>query len=102
MGYIELEQFTLDQGVTADAFGVLDDDAQAWSHAHRAELRRRTTAFGEAGTVLVLTLFGGATPPAPLGFEASADAVPLADALDALRRAMVPGSYRRSVYEDRG
>lgn len=101
MGYIELEQFVLGAGLTRDEFCALDDAMQAWSYTHRAGLARRTTAFGEDNSVLVVTLHHA--PPSPLGLDgAAADAPVTADPLDRVHRAIEPGSYRRQVFEDRG
>ena len=60
---------------------------------HRPGLVRRTTALGEDGEVLVLTVFHGAEPT-----PASPDAVPLASFIEAIDA----GSYRRAVYRDLG
>ncbi len=102
MGFIELEQFALAPGVTRDDFVVLDDRLQAWSYVHRDGLRRRTTAFGGDGTVLIVSLFSGATAPPPLVLDAVAGVTRDDDPVDGLRGAIQPESYRRSVYEDRG
>lgn len=102
MGYLELEQFDLAPGVTQDAFSVLDDGMQAWSYVHREGLRRRTTAYGGDRGVLVVSVFGGSTPPVALELDAAAGGARGDDPLDALRGAIEPGSYRRSVFEDRG
>jgi hypothetical protein len=102
VAHIEIEQFALAPGVTRDSFSVLDDRLQAWSYVHRAGLRRRTTAFGDDGTVLVVTIFSGATSPPPLVLDTAAGVTRDDDAVDGLRGAIKPGSYRRNVFEDRG
>ena|GEM_PF-736153 len=97
MGYLEIEQFTLAADVTREAFSALDNEVQAWSYVHRAGLRRRTVAFGGDGAVAVVTLLGAPPPALGLDVPATCD-----DALADFARAIEPGSYRRSVYEDRG
>jgi len=95
MGYVEVEQFSLADGVTTEEFRRCDAELQAWSYVHRAGLVRRTTARDGDGGVLVVTLFSGS-------------AEPLAVAGDALRAAPVatfgssidPGTYRRAVFRD--
>ena len=102
MSYVELEQFALAEGVTRDSFGVLDDGLQAWSYTHRERLLRRTTAYGDDASVLVVTLFASGEVPAALGLDAAAATDRDGDPVDALREAIEQGSYRRAVFEDRG
>jgi hypothetical protein len=91
MGRIELEQFSLVAGVSRDAFVRLDAEAQAWAYRHRAGLRRRTTALGGDGEVLVVTLLSaGAPADVPEGPPTQLAAV------------VDPGTYRRAVYDDLG
>jgi hypothetical protein len=102
MSYIELEQFRLAPGVMPAAFRELDDRLQAWSYLHRDGLQRRTTAFGDDRSVLVVTLF--ASGAAPRALELDAEEHPDRDdgPVGALRGAIHPGSYRRAVFVDRG
>lgn len=103
MGFIELEQFALAGDVTTDAFGALDDRVQAWSYAHRVGLRRRTTAFGDDSTVLVVSVFSGSSAPGALGLDDEGQSPGAADdPVAALRQAIEPGTYGRTLYEDRG
>jgi hypothetical protein len=102
MSYVELEQFALAEGVTRDSFGVLDDGLQAWSYTHRERLLRRTTAYGNDGRVLVVTLFASGEVPAALGLDTVAPTDRGVDPVNALREAIAQGSYRRAVFEDRG
>jgi hypothetical protein len=102
MSYIELEEFTLAEGVTRSSFGVLDDGLQAWSYTHRERLLRRTTAYGEDGGVLVVTLFASGTVPAALGLDAPTAAGHGNEPVAAFRGAIAPGSFRRAIFEDRG
>jgi hypothetical protein len=94
MGYVEVEQFALASGVDAEEFARRDAALQAWSYVHRPGLVRRTTALGEDGEVLVLTVFHGSAAPMP----ASSDADPLASFTEAIDAS----SYRRAVYRDLG
>jgi hypothetical protein len=94
VGYVEVEQFTLAQGVGAEEFAGRDAALQAWSYLHRPGLLRRTTALGEQGEVLVVTLFTGGSAPAPAGpREGAGPLASFAEAIDA-------PTYRRSVYRD--
>jgi hypothetical protein len=102
MGYVELEQFTLAPDVTRDSFNALDDALQAWSYVHRARLLRRTTAFGDDGSVLVVTVFASGAVPVALELDAAARVEFVDEPVVGLRGAIAPGSYRRSVFEDRG
>jgi hypothetical protein len=95
MGCIELEQFSLRDGVGREAFCELDAALQAWSYAHREGLRRRTTAFGEGREVLVVTVFSGWEPPP----RPSADE---GDPVAAFEGVIEVSTYRRSVYADQG
>jgi len=94
VGYVEIEEFSLQPVVSDEAFARLDDDLQVWSYRHREGLRRRTTARGAGREVLVVTLFGGDEPPSP----APPDAAPVA----AFIAAADPATYRRATYRDRG
>jgi hypothetical protein len=95
VGYVEVEQFTLADGIDAHEFARLDTALQRWSYVHRPGLVRRTTALGEDRGVLVLTMFGGASVPTPTAGE-SAGEEPLAS----FTAAIDPVSYRRAVYRD--
>ena len=95
--FVEVEQFALVEGTSYEAFRRIDADVQAWSHLHRHGVLRRTTAMREDGEVLVVTLLGGAEPPA-----APDPAAAGADAVAALVAAIDESSYRRSVYQDLG
>ncbi len=87
MGTIELEQFSLREGVDRDQFLRLDEAAQAWAYRHRRGLVRRTTAMDGHGEVLVVTLFSGATEPP-------------GEPIPALEAAIDTATYRRSRYVD--
>lgn len=94
MGYVEVEQFALVVGVAAEEFAVRDAALQSWSYLHRPGLLRRTTALGEHGEVLVVTLFAGASAPEPVAPDEGAGPIAsFTDAIDA-------STYRRSVYRD--
>jgi hypothetical protein len=101
MSYVELEQFALADGVTRASFSELDDALQAWSYTHRDRLWRRTTAFGGDGSVLVVTLFASGPVPDALGLDARS-ATDHDGPVAALAGAIAPGSYRRTIFEDRG
>ena len=94
MGFVELEQFTLQPGVDREAFMRLDADVQVWSYLHRDGLIRRTTAFGEGAAVLVVTLFSGRAEPSanPRG---TGD-----EPLSSFNATMDPATYTRSVFRD--
>lgn len=94
MGYVEVEQFSLAAGVGATAFAGLDAALQSWSYVHRAGLVRRTTALGDQGEVLVVTLFSGGTAPEPA--TTAAGSGPLAS----FTAAIDASTYRRAVYRD--
>jgi hypothetical protein len=96
VGYVEVEQFALAAGVGAEEFVGRDAAMQAWSYVHRPGLLRRTTARGDGGEVLVLTLHSGAGAPEPLASRSPDD--PLA----AFTAAIDASTYRRSVYRDLG
>ena len=94
MGWVEIEEFSLITGVDEAAFAARDAELQAWSYLHRPNLVRRTTALGDGGRALVVTLFSGDARPGPppgdsevvVGFTSLAD----------------PTSYRRVCYRDLG
>jgi len=92
---IEVEQFTLRNGVEWDEFRLLDAALQSWVYTHRPRLLRRTTAFGDNGAVLVVSLHGGTVVPEPPDSHGP-DAAPLA----AFDHAVDPASYRRSIWQD--
>jgi hypothetical protein len=95
VGYVEVEQFSLAGGVEPTDFAGRDAGLQAWSYVHRPGIVRRTTAIGEHGEVLVVTLFSGATPPEPVAAGDDDDSPP------SVFTASIDGStYRRSVYRD--
>ncbi len=94
MGYVEVEQFALARGVGAEEFAGRDAALQAWSYLHRPGLLRRTTALGERGEVLVVTLFTGGSAPRPVvPREGAGPLTSFTEAIDA-------STYRRSVYRD--
>ena len=95
MGYIELEEFSLAEGVGTEEFAARDADLQAWSYLHRTGLVRRTTAIGDGGAVLVVTLFSGTEPPA-----ASASVQGAPGPQGSFAAAVDHASYRRAVYRD--
>jgi hypothetical protein len=92
MGWIEIEAFSLVEGVDNAAFARLDDEMQAWCYLHRPRLVRRTTGRGEGTATLVVTLFGHGAPPVPV----EAPDGPAA----AFRSAIDASTYRRAVYRD--
>lgn len=94
MGYVEVEQFELARGLGLEEFAGRDAALQAWSYLHRPGLLRRTTALGERGEVLVVTLFAGGSAPGPA--HPREDGGPLASFIDAIDAS----TYRRSVYRD--
>jgi hypothetical protein len=61
MAVLEVETFTLAAGVDAVAFRALDEQIQEWCYVNRPGLARRTTARGENGSYVVITLFGEAS-----------------------------------------
>jgi hypothetical protein len=61
MAVLEVETFTLAEGVDAVAFRALDEQMQEWCYLNRPGLARRTTARAENGTYAVITLFGEAS-----------------------------------------
>ncbi|HEY8081323.1 MAG TPA: hypothetical protein VIE15_04465 [Acidimicrobiales bacterium] len=95
MGSIELEQFSLRDGVGREAFCELDSALQAWSYVHREGLRRRTTAFGEGRDVLVVSVFSGWEPPPRPTADDDGPVAAFVGAIEA-------STYRRAVYADRG
>jgi hypothetical protein len=95
MGYVEVEQFALASGIDDAEFARRDAALQAWSYVHRPGLVRRTTARGEDGAVLVVSVFHGRATPPPASSSA-----PGADALASFTDAIDAQSYRRAVYRD--
>jgi hypothetical protein len=93
VGYVVVEQFSLKEGIAAAEFATRDEALQAWSYVHCPGLARRTTARGDDGEVLVLTLLQG--HDAPIAPGSPQDGAPAAFA-----EAIEPGTYRRSVYRD--
>jgi len=93
VGRIELEQFSLAEGVTAEGFRALDEAAQAWCYVHREGLVRRTTALGQDGGVLVVTILSGSAPVP--------DAAPTGP-IDLLAPAVAPATYRWASFVDLG
>ena len=60
MAVLEVETFTLVAGIDALAFRALDEQIQEWCYVNRPGLARRTTARGDNGSYVVITLFGEA------------------------------------------
>ena len=61
MAVLEIETFTLSHGIDAASFRALDEAMQEWCYLNRPGLARRTTAQGDNGTYVVVTLFGDAS-----------------------------------------
>jgi hypothetical protein len=61
MAVLEIETFTLVEGIDAATFRSLDERMQEWCYLHRPGLARRTTALNDNGSYVVITLFGDAT-----------------------------------------
>ncbi len=61
MAVLEIETFTLAHGTDAVSFRALDEEMQEWCYLNRPGLARRTTARGDDGTYVVVTLFGDAS-----------------------------------------
>lgn len=57
MAVLEIETFSLNNGIDAAAFRALDEAMQEWCYLNRAGLARRTTARNDDGTYVVITLF---------------------------------------------
>jgi hypothetical protein len=95
MGIVEVEQFSLVPGLDRAEFARLDAALQQWTYLHREGVRRRTTAFGADGEVLVVTLLAAGAPSEPPPRD---DGAPL----EAFTDVIEPSSYRRSVYTDLG
>jgi hypothetical protein len=93
MGYVEIEQFALVEGVRDEEFAGRDAAQQVWCYLHRTGLLRRTTARSEAGEVLVMTQFGGDAAPVPAVPERDGDGP-----LESFTAAIDPSTYRRAVY----
>lgn len=60
MAVLEIETFSLNNGIDAAAFRALDEAMQEWCYLNRAGLARRTTARNDDGTYVVITLFAEA------------------------------------------
>ncbi len=58
MAVLEIETFSLTNGIDAAAFRALDEQMQEWCYLNRTGLARRTTARNDDGTYVVITLFG--------------------------------------------
>ena len=74
MAVLEVETFTLVAGIDALAFRALDEQIQEWCYVNRPGLARRTTARGDNGSYVVITLFGEASQ-ADSTYYKNADAV---------------------------
>ena len=91
MSYVEVEQFSLREGASREAFLEADAAVQVWSYLSRPGLARRTTAVAPDGEILVTTVLFGTSPPPPAPPPSSAGEA-LADLIDA-------ASYRCAVYD---
>ena len=60
MAAIEVETFTLVDGVSIEAFHSLDEQMQEWCYLNRPGIARRTVAVDANGKFIVVTLFGEA------------------------------------------
>ena len=61
MAVIEVETFTLVDGVSVEAFHSLDEQMQEWCYLIRPGISRRTVAVDAKGKFIVVTLFGEAS-----------------------------------------
>lgn len=61
MAVLEVETFSLKPEIDALAFRALDEAMQEWCYVNRAGLARRTTARGDNGSYVVITLFEDAS-----------------------------------------
>lgn len=61
MAVLEVETFTLKPETDALVFRALDEAMQEWCYVNRFGLARRTTARGDNGSYVVITLFGDAS-----------------------------------------
>jgi hypothetical protein len=61
MAVIEVETFTLVDGVSVEKFHALDEAMQEWCYLNRPGLARRTVAVDAKGKFIVVTLFGEAS-----------------------------------------
>lgn len=61
MAALEIETFALEPGTGHDTFRGLDEAMQEWCYLNRTGLARRTTARGDNGTYVVVTLFADAS-----------------------------------------
>lgn len=75
MAVLEIETFTLAPGTDPAAFRALDEAMQEWCYLNRPGLARRTTARGDNGTYVVVTLFGDASQADPDYFRNTSEAV---------------------------
>ncbi len=57
MAVLEVETFTLKNGITVEEFHVLDEQMQEWCYLNRPGLARRTVAVDKNGKFIVVTLF---------------------------------------------
>lgn len=58
MAVLEVETFTLQNGITVEEFHALDEQMQEWCYLNRPGLARRTVAVDKNGKFVVVTLFG--------------------------------------------
>jgi hypothetical protein len=89
MAFVEIERFALAEGVSERDFRKLDEALQAWSHARRPGLLRRTSARRGDGRWLVVTLVATADPPRGVDHGAPAR----------WRAAIDPATYEFERYE---
>ena len=61
MAAIEVETFTLVDGVSVEKFHALDEQMQEWCYLKRPGIARRTVAVDAKGKFIVVTLFGEAS-----------------------------------------
>jgi hypothetical protein len=61
MAVLEIETFSLINGVDAAEFRALDEAMQEWCYLNRTGLARRTTARNDDGSYVVITLFAEAS-----------------------------------------
>ena len=61
MAVLEIETFSLNNGIDAAAFRALDEQMQEWCYLNRTGLARRTTARNDDGSYVVITLFAEAS-----------------------------------------
>ncbi len=92
MAVLEIETFSIAPGIDADEFRALDEAMQEWCYLNRPGLARRTTARGDNGTYVVVTLFGDASQADAHYFRVSHDVV------TAWNAAIVESSRSVAVY----